>query len=91
MALELFMGETESYNADAFYAYDDFAQLTKRPELVKNRPNRILEAFIGKGSEVEAMVDASGHCRIRMPSSVSRISSRLWMPTTTLSTLSDCV
>jgi len=61
-ALELFQDEfeTESYKANAFYAYDDFAELAKRLGLVEKRYRRTLEMFISKGAEVEAMIDASG-------------------------------
>jgi len=60
-ALELFKDEFEtvSYKANAFYAYDDFAELAKRLDLVEKRYKRILETFIGKGNEVEAMIDGS--------------------------------
>mgnify|MGYP001806646367 CR=1 FL=1 len=60
-ALELFKDEfeTESYKANAFYAYDDFAELANRLGLVEKRSKRILETFIGNGDEVEAMIDAS--------------------------------
>ncbi len=60
-ALELFKDEfeTESFQANTFFAYDDFAELAKRLGLVEKRSRRILESFIGKGSGVEAMIDAS--------------------------------
>lgn len=60
-ALDLFKDdfETESYQKQAFYAYDDFAEFGKRLGLVESRFKRIMEMFIGKGSDVEAMIDAS--------------------------------
>lgn len=60
-ALELFEDdfETESFQANAFYAYDDFAELARRLGLVETRWKRILETFIGKGGEVETLIDAS--------------------------------
>lgn len=60
-ALDLFEDdfETASYTKQAFYAYDDFAELAKRLGLVETRFRRIMEMFIGKENDVEAMIDAS--------------------------------
>jgi serine/threonine-protein kinase HipA len=60
-ALDLFKDEfeTDSFKANAFYAYDDFAELAKRLGLVQTRFKRILEAFIVKKHEVDAMIDSS--------------------------------
>jgi serine/threonine-protein kinase HipA len=60
-ALDLFQDEfeTESFRGNAFYAYDDFAEFAKRLGLVESRFKRIMETFIGKGGDVEAMIAAS--------------------------------
>ena len=60
-ALDLFKDEfeTESFKIHAFYAYDDFDAFAKRLGLIETRFKRIMEAFIGKGGDVEAMIDAS--------------------------------
>jgi len=60
-ALDLFEGEfeTESFKANAFYAYDDFAEFAMRLDLVETRYKRILEMFIGSESEVAALIDSS--------------------------------
>lgn len=41
------------------HAYDDFAEFAKRLGLVETRFRRIMETFIGKSRDVEAMIDAS--------------------------------
>jgi serine/threonine-protein kinase HipA len=60
-ALDLFQDdfETASYQIHAFYAYDDFAEFAKRLGLVESRFKRVMETFIGKGDDVEAMIDTS--------------------------------
>ncbi len=60
-ALELFKddSETESYKANAFYAYDDFAVLAQRLELVEKRYKRILQSFIDKQESVFSLIDCS--------------------------------
>jgi serine/threonine-protein kinase HipA len=67
-ALDLFQDdfETESFKKQAFYAYDDYAEFAKRLGLVETRFRRIMEMFIGKNCDVEAMIDASelsGECK----------------------------
>lgn len=60
-ALELFKDgfETPSYRANAFYAYDDFAEFARRLGLVERRSQRILQTFIGSHAAVSALVEAS--------------------------------
>jgi serine/threonine-protein kinase HipA len=60
-ALELFKDgfETESFRANAFYAYDDFAEFAKRLGLIEKRFQRILEMFVSKEKEVRELVDRS--------------------------------
>jgi serine/threonine-protein kinase HipA len=60
-ALELFQDgfETESYKANAFYAYDDFVLFAQRLGLVETRYKRILQAYIDKQDEVLSLIDCS--------------------------------
>jgi serine/threonine-protein kinase HipA len=60
-ALALFKDdfETDSYKANAFYAYDDFRVLAKRLELRKPRFVRIMQAFIASESAVLSLIDRS--------------------------------
>ncbi len=60
-ALELFKDdfETESYKANAFYAYDDFVVFAQRLGLVEKRYKRILERFIAEQEAVFSLVDRS--------------------------------
>ena len=60
-ALELFKDdfETESYKANAFYAYDDFVVFAQRLGLVERRYKRILESFIAKQEGVFSLIDCS--------------------------------
>ncbi len=60
-ALELFKGdfETESYRANAFYAYDDFVVFAQRLGLVEMRYRRILEQFIAGQEAVFSLIDCS--------------------------------
>jgi serine/threonine-protein kinase HipA len=67
-ALKLFKDdfETESYQANAFYAYDDFVEFARRLELVEARVQRILKQMIEKQAEIFALVDRSrlpGECK----------------------------
>lgn len=68
LALKLFKDdyETESFKANSFYAYDDFVEFAKRLGLVQVRYERILQGFIDKQGEVNAMIDGSalpGDCK----------------------------
>jgi serine/threonine-protein kinase HipA len=60
-ALELFKDEfeTESFKANAFYAYDDFVVFAQRLGLVEIRYKRILETFIHKQEAVFSLIDCS--------------------------------
>ncbi|MBY0230469.1 MAG: hypothetical protein K2W96_14385, partial [Gemmataceae bacterium] len=60
-ALELFKDEfeTESFQANAFYAYDDFAEFARRLGLVETRFKRIMERFIGCREEVFSLITRS--------------------------------
>jgi serine/threonine-protein kinase HipA len=60
-ALELFKDdfETESYKANAFYAYDDFVVFAQRLGLVEIRYKRILEQFIAEQEAVFSLIDCS--------------------------------
>lgn len=60
-ALQLFKGDftTESYAANAFYAYDDFAEFARKLGLVQTRYERILQGFVDKKEAVFAMIDSS--------------------------------
>jgi serine/threonine-protein kinase HipA len=60
-ALDLFKGDftTESYQANAFYAYDDFAVFAQKLGLVETRYKRILQRFIDSKGEVFSLIDRS--------------------------------
>ena len=60
-ALNLFKDDftTESYKANAFYAYDDFAAFAQKLGLVETRYKRILQSFVDSKEDVLAMVDRS--------------------------------
>jgi len=60
-ALELFQDDyaTESYQANAFYAYDDFAVFAQRLGLVETRYKRILQRFVDSKEDVFALIDRS--------------------------------
>lgn len=60
-AMELFDDdyETESYKANAFYAYDDFAEFARRLDLVEARYKRIIRMMIDKRDDVFSLVDRS--------------------------------
>jgi serine/threonine-protein kinase HipA len=60
-ALELFEDgfETESYQANSFYAYDDFVMFARKLGLVESRSKRILETFISKQEAVVSMIECS--------------------------------
>jgi serine/threonine-protein kinase HipA len=60
-ALSLFKDdfETASYQANAFYAYDDFVAFAQRLGLVEKRYKRILQSFIDKKEAVFSLIDSS--------------------------------
>jgi serine/threonine-protein kinase HipA len=60
-ALPLFKDDfqTESFRANAFYAYDDFHELAKRLGLREARARRILRAFVDKVDAVIALIERS--------------------------------
>ncbi len=60
-ALELFKDNfaTESYEANAFYAYDDFVVFAQKLGLVETRYKRILQSFGDKQKAVFALIDRS--------------------------------
>src|SRR5262249_32206675 len=60
-ALDLFKEgfETESYKANAFYAYDDFVVFARKLGLVEKRFKRILESLIGEQKAVFSLIDCS--------------------------------
>jgi serine/threonine-protein kinase HipA len=60
-ALELFKDgyETESYKANAFYAYDDFVVFARRLGLVESRYKRILETFVSEQEAVFSLIECS--------------------------------
>ncbi len=60
-ALELFKGNdaTESYEANAFYAYDDFIAFAQKLGLVETRFKRILQRFINEQDAVFSLIDRS--------------------------------
>ena len=51
--------ETESYKANAFYAYDDFVEFARRLGLVESRYKRILQEFIDKQNAVVSLIERS--------------------------------
>jgi serine/threonine-protein kinase HipA len=60
-ALELFKGDyaTESYEANAFYAYDDFVVFAQKLGLVETRYKRILQSFVAQKAAVFSLIDHS--------------------------------
>lgn len=60
-ALDLFKDdfETESYKANAFYAYDDFQEFARRLGLVPARFRRIMRSFLDKEQAVVDLIDRS--------------------------------
>ncbi len=60
-ALELFKDdfETESYQANGFYAYDDFVVFARRLRLVEKRYKKILENCITEQEAVFSLIDCS--------------------------------
>jgi len=60
-ALELFRDDfqTESFDRNAFYAYDDFRELAVRFGLRDNRFRSMMESFIASESEVLSLIDRS--------------------------------
>jgi serine/threonine-protein kinase HipA len=60
-ALDLFKDNftTESYEANAFYAYDDFTAFAQKLGLVETRYKRILQRFVDSESEVFYLIDRS--------------------------------
>jgi serine/threonine-protein kinase HipA len=60
-ALSLFKDdfETESYQANAFYAYDDFVAFAQRLGLVETRYKRILQGFLDEKEAVFSLIDSS--------------------------------
>ncbi len=60
-ALELFKDDftTESYKANAFYAYDDFAVFAQKLGLVETRYKRILQSFVDQKEAVFSLIDRS--------------------------------
>ena len=60
-ALELFKGDyaTESYEANAFYAYDDFVVFAHKLGLVETRYRRILQGFVDRKEAVFSLIDRS--------------------------------
>jgi serine/threonine-protein kinase HipA len=61
MALNLFKDDftTESYEANAFYAYDDFAVFAQKLGLVETRYKRILQRFVDSKESVFSLIDRS--------------------------------
>ena len=62
-ALNLFRDdefETDSFKANAFYAFDDFRELALRLGLRETRFRRIMQAFIDGESAVFSLIDRSG-------------------------------
>jgi serine/threonine-protein kinase HipA len=60
-ALELFKGDyaTESYQANAFYAYDDFVVFARKLGLVETRYKRILRRFVDQKEAAFSLIDRS--------------------------------
>jgi len=60
-ALDLFKGDftTESYKANAFYAYDDFAVFAQKLGLIETRYKRILQKFVDSKEAVFSLIDRS--------------------------------
>ena len=60
-ALDLFKDDftTESYKANAFYAYDDFAVFAQKLGLIETRYKRILQNFVDRKEAVFSLIDRS--------------------------------
>ena len=60
-ALDLFKGDfaTASYEANAFYAYDDFVAFAQKLGLVEKRYKRILQRFVDGKEEVFTLIERS--------------------------------
>jgi serine/threonine-protein kinase HipA len=60
-ALKLFKEdfETDSYKANAYYAYDDFRELAKRLGLLETRFRLIMQAFIDRETAAFSLIDRS--------------------------------
>jgi serine/threonine-protein kinase HipA len=60
-ALDLFKDDfaTQSYQANAYYAYDDFAVFAQKLGLVEKRYKRILQRFVDSKEEVLSLIDRS--------------------------------
>lgn len=60
-ALPMFKGdfETQSYQANGFYAYDDFEEFGKRLHLHQARCARIMQGAVAKEREVFSLIDRS--------------------------------
>jgi serine/threonine-protein kinase HipA len=60
-ALPLFEGdfETASFQANAFYAFDDFAELARRLGLQQERFSRLMRSFLEKENAVFSLIDRS--------------------------------
>ena len=60
-ALDLFQDgfQTESYQANAYYAHDDFVAFARKLGLVESRYKRILEKFISGQEAVFALIECS--------------------------------
>lgn len=61
MALDLFKDNvtTESYKANAFYAYDDFVLFAQKLDLVETRYKRILQRFVDSQEAMFSLIDRS--------------------------------
>lgn len=75
-ALELFSDgqQTESFKANAFYAYDDFFAFAQKLGLVESRSKRILETFITKRDAIFSLLDRSSlsaECKVLYQSHVN--------------------
>lgn len=60
-ALDLFADDfqTDSFRANAFYAYDDFLAFAQKLGLIESRAKRILETFVAKRDAVFSLIDGS--------------------------------
>lgn len=60
-ALDLFKAgfETESYKANAYYAYDDFVMFAQKLGLVEKRSKRILESVVTKKNAMFSLIESS--------------------------------
>lgn len=50
---------TESHNANAFYAFDDFLEFGKRIGISETRTQKVIKGFSGSQNEVKNLVDKS--------------------------------